>query len=229
MAYIKLFDLSYPHTERSIRDANPQTSYPALFKADGYEWVFPTPQPTYDPITQSVRETAPALSVLNKYEQRWEIVSLFQEYVDENNITHTVVEQEVAAVATNLSAKKAELIKQIDTDTDTLIQAVIGNRQSEYELAEREAAAYKTAGYPTSPVPPSVKSWADAKGVTSTAACDDILSAASGWRSAQAALRANRLLCKQQAAGAVDMGALSASRAQWMGDLETIKLSLGLK
>ena len=82
--YIRTTDNTYPHTESSIRAANPQTSFPALFRADGYEVVFPAPAPTYDPITQSVREIAPAQTVLGTWEQRWEIVALDAETVAAN-------------------------------------------------------------------------------------------------------------------------------------------------
>ena len=43
--YIRTNDNNYPHTEASIRAVNPQTSFPALFRADGYAVVFPAPQP----------------------------------------------------------------------------------------------------------------------------------------------------------------------------------------
>ena len=77
MAYIKLSDNSYPHTERDIRASNPQTSYPASFPCpDGYAVVFPAPQPAHDPITQSVREIAPVIAATGNYEQRWQIVAL---------------------------------------------------------------------------------------------------------------------------------------------------------
>ena len=45
------------------------------FPGAGYDVVFPAPQPTYDPITQGVREVAPEL-VNGHWEQRWEVVVL---------------------------------------------------------------------------------------------------------------------------------------------------------
>jgi len=71
-------------SESQIRNENPQTSFPALFRADGYEVVFPAPQPAYDPITQFVREIAPAQTVLGTWEQRWEIVALDVETIAAN-------------------------------------------------------------------------------------------------------------------------------------------------
>lgn len=85
MSYIKLSDQTYPHTERSIRSENPQTSYPAGFPTpEDYEWVFPAPQPAYDPITQYVREIAPVVAATGKYEQQFETVALDAETVAAN-------------------------------------------------------------------------------------------------------------------------------------------------
>lgn len=85
MSYIHKLSGQYPLTEWDIRAANPNTSFPAPFKApDDYAWVFPTPQPTYDSITHGVREIAPALSSKGEYEQQWEVYGLDSEQVAEN-------------------------------------------------------------------------------------------------------------------------------------------------
>ena len=128
MSYIKLSDSSYPHTERSIRSANPQTSYPAAFKADGYAWVFPAPQPVHDPITQSVREIAPALSALNKYEQRWKIVAL-----------------DVKTIAVNQSQTTEKLIQSIREATQIRLDAFAKTRNYDGILS---ACSYATSTVP---------------------------------------------------------------------------------
>lgn len=87
--YIRTEDNNYPHSESSIRSANPQTSFPALFRADGYEVVFPAPQPVFNVLTQSVREIAPALTVLGTWEQRWEVVALDAETIAVNQAAAT--------------------------------------------------------------------------------------------------------------------------------------------
>jgi len=75
--YIKLSDLTYPHTERSIKSENPQTSYPATFPVpEGYAIVFTAPQPTYDAITQFARQLPPLLTVKGTWEEQWEVVNL---------------------------------------------------------------------------------------------------------------------------------------------------------
>lgn len=123
-----------------------------------------------------------------------------------------------------LTAARANLIRQIDADTDAIYRAVQGDRAMEYVLAESDAKAYKAAGY-TGTVPDSVASWASAKGQTATWATDDILTTATGWRQAQSAIRATRLTCKEQARAATDLAPVVA---QWAGFLMTVKAALGV-
>lgn len=120
---------------------------------------------------------------------------------------------------------RAASILQIDADTDSLIRSVIGERSSEYELAEKEAFAFKVAGYPVT-VPSSVSAWAAAKGWTAKAAADSIIATATNWRSAQSTLRAERLLRKEQARTAVDAAALDLVAAQWAAFLTTLKAQM---
>ena len=132
----------------------------------------------------------------------------------------------IAAVeaARVLAAARANLIRQIDADTDAIYRAVQGDRAMEYVLAESDAKAYKSAGY-TGTVPDSVASWASAKGETATWATDDILTTARGWRQAQSAIRATRLTCKEQARTATDLAPVVA---QWAGFVVAIKTALGV-
>lgn len=96
----------YNISERDIRNLNPNTSFPTPFIApDEYAVVFPAPQPTHDPITQVVREITPVLTPKGHYEQQWEVVPRFVEYTDENNILHTVAEQEAAAIEADRKSK----------------------------------------------------------------------------------------------------------------------------
>jgi hypothetical protein len=120
----------------------------------------------------------------------------------------------------------AALIKQIDADVDAINLAVIGSRAQEYELAERHGLAYKDAGY-TGTVPSSVSSWATAKGWTATQAADDIIATASQWRTAQAAIRAQRLLRKEQVRAATDSAGITAAMAAWAGFVVAIRGQLG--
>ncbi len=142
-----------------------------------------------------------------------------------------ITKEELDALdAPSLADRKSAAVKQIDADTDAVIGAVIGNRASEYERAEAQATAYVAAGY-NGPVPACVQSWADAKvaqGWTAQTAADDILITANAWRPAQEAIRAQRLLRKEQARNAVDTAGVDAVLAQWAGFLVAIKGQLGV-
>ncbi len=100
MAYINLDNNAYPTTERDIRLANPNTSFPTPFvPPETYAWVFPTPQPTFNAITELCREIAPEL-LNGKYYQAWEVVAL-----------------EPEQIAANLATKQASLIQSITAAT----------------------------------------------------------------------------------------------------------------
>ena len=104
--YIRLSDNKYPVSESEIRAANPNTSYPQPFPVpEGHAWVFPIPQPTFDPVLQAARETTPQLTDKGVWEQRWAVVPRFAEYTDDHGVVHTVAEQESAAIATARDAQ----------------------------------------------------------------------------------------------------------------------------
>lgn len=101
MAYINTVTNQYPTSEQEIRVANPNTSFPSPFVApDPYVWVFPAPQPTFDPITHATQEATPEL-VNGHYEQRWNIVALSPEQS-----------------ASNLAAKKAQMVTVVNARRD---------------------------------------------------------------------------------------------------------------
>ncbi|MDZ7863391.1 hypothetical protein [Acidovorax sp.] len=119
------------------------------------------------------------------------------------------------------------LVAEIDADVDEIYGLAIGNRQAEYEEAERQAKAYTEAGY-TGPVPPMVQCWADPKGWTAEEAADEILQQAAIWRGAQQAIRAQRLALKEQARAAESPAALAAVRAGWSGVVAVVRAQLGV-
>jgi hypothetical protein len=139
------------------------------------------------------------------------------------------VSAKISAYFAPISIEKqiASTLYNIDADVDKIYATLMGNREAEYALAEKEALAYQAAGY-TGTVPPSVQAWSAAKAKTATWATDDILAAATGWRTAQGAIRTNRLARKEAARNAVDAAALATVQAQWAGFLAAIKPQLGL-
>lgn len=89
-------------SESEIRAANPNTSFPSPFiPPDDYAYVFPAPRPTYNPVTQAVRETTPELTVLGHWEQRWEVVELFETQEDRDT-----------AIAADAEAKRLASVPQ---------------------------------------------------------------------------------------------------------------------
>jgi hypothetical protein len=131
-----------------------------------------------------------------------------------------------------LESEKAAMTAKIDADADAIRFAVIGARATEYQLANEQAQAFADAGY-TGTVPEYVKSWVDAKaagGVNWTAkqAADDILATAALWLSAQAQIRAHRLMRKEQVRAASDMAGISSAMTAWNSFASAVRMQLGI-
>lgn len=126
-----------------------------------------------------------------------------------------------------LSDIKANVIRSIDADVDAIYAAVIGNRQAEYDLAEKDAQAYKAAGY-AGTVPASVQAWADAKKQTAKWAADDILATSANWRTLQADIRAYRLGRKEDARNAADVAGVDAVMTTWAEYVTRTRAALGV-
>lgn len=126
-----------------------------------------------------------------------------------------------------LQRLQANAVLLIDRDVDMIYAAVIGHRQAEYEAAEREAHAYADAGY-AGAAPSLVQAWASAKNWTGQQAADDILAQALAWRGAQAQIRAQRLLRKEQVRNAVDAPALDAVAEGWVAFVAAARAQFGI-
>ena len=211
MAYLNTTTNAYPVSEAEIRAEFPQTSFGTPFVApEPYRWVFPAPRPDHNAFTQYVREIPPALTQLGHYEQRWEVLNLSAEQV-----------------AASLATLKTNAVVAIDREVDAIYQAALGNRGPEYTGAELAAQAYADAGY-TGTVPADVQSWATAKGWTATAAANDILTEAAKLRTAKSAIRAARLLRKEQVRAAADGGQVTAAMVAWAGFAAAVRQQLGV-
>jgi hypothetical protein len=105
MTYINTTTGEYPVTERQIKEANPNVSFPKPFvPTSEYKLVFSAPKPEHTAIIQTAREVTPILTDKGHYEQQWEVVDTFSDYTDEEGVLHTKAEQEAAA---QLAAFKA--------------------------------------------------------------------------------------------------------------------------
>lgn len=98
-------------SESEIRTLNPNTSFPSPFvPPQGYAYVFPAPQPAYDPVTQRVQAATPELTVLDNWEQRWLVVELYADQEDKDAAIATDIEaKRVAAVPKEVTMRQARL------------------------------------------------------------------------------------------------------------------------
>lgn len=118
-------------------------------------------------------------------------------------------------------------VAQIDSDTDAIYGAVLGNRAQEYLDAEVAAQVYKDAGY-TGTVPDDVQCYATAKGWTAQQAADDILATAAAWRPAKSSIRANRLAAKEAVRDSLTISEVEAVLAWWVIFVVAIRTQLGI-
>lgn len=143
MPYINTNTNTYPLTERDIRAAHSNVSFPSPFRApEGYEWVFPTPQPTpSNSVLQRVREIAPTISSKGQWEQRWEVVDSFSDYTDDEGVLHTKAEQEAAALA----QRDAEQSQVIRTDRNKRLADCDWTQVADAPVDKAAWAAYRQA------------------------------------------------------------------------------------
>lgn len=122
---------------------------------------------------------------------------------------------------------KPSAIARIDSDVDVIYGAVVGNRATEYEAAEREAKAYADAGY-TGNAGMLVKSWAIAKGWSDEEATDDILAQAANWRGVMAAIRTQRLVSKEAIRSASNKSEFDSALSAWNSFVAQMRSNLGI-
>jgi hypothetical protein len=118
------------------------------------------------------------------------------------------------ALVPTLQVLIGNFIIKIDLDADALIRAVIGERASQYEGAEREALSYKAANY-TGNIPSKVQAWATAKNQTAQWAADSQVEMAVLWRNAENELYAKRLILKEAARNSTDVTELDTVKSGW--------------
>jgi hypothetical protein len=228
MAYLNTLTLQYPLTERDIREAHPNVSFNEVFTPpDDYAWVFPTPQPNYDQMSQFVILGAPNLTHLGHYEETWTIQPRFQTYTDQEGTVHTAVEQLAQVVAANLAARKAQLVNKVDDDVDAILKRCVGERTSEYQRAENQARAYKAGGY-IGNASKLVHDWAVIKGQTDAWAANNIIAQADTWIGAQDVIREHRLRAKESYRSATTEEQLNTTLATWGTFSNYIRGQLGI-
>jgi hypothetical protein len=127
--YINTITNQYPVSEADIKAQYPNTSFTVPFvPPDGYSWVFPTPQPSFNSIIEQVVETSPEFTAKGHWEQRWQVVSKFGEYTDQNGVIHSVADQETAVKTAAQAEKDLALQKNIEFSTQERLDTFARSR-----------------------------------------------------------------------------------------------------
>ncbi len=198
-----------------IAECNATNGFPPVGFTDaqalefGYAPVTPVPSPNFDIITQTCAEASP-VQVGGVWTQQWSITARSGE-----------------VIAAQLDTRKAMAVLNVDADVDAIYEQIMGNRASEYALAEHDAIMYKAAGYQGT-IPDSIQCWATAKAMTAVWATTNILDPATAWRGAQRAIRSNRLASKEAMRNAGTSGALTAAVQAWTGFVSFIRGQMGI-
>lgn len=203
----------YPVLEENFRYLYPSEVFPliltnAIVEPFGYAMYDFSPQPNHL-WPQELVEATPVKDEFGIWRQTWEVRDLTG-----------------ASLTSRIASRKAELERLVDRDVDQIYGATIGNRATEYTLAESEARAYISANY-TGPVPVTVQEWADVKGWTTRQAADDVVNAANTWRTAQLAIRKQRLSIKDQIRNASQPAVLDTTMSEWSQFVAYIATQLG--
>lgn len=157
MAYINTDTLEYPLTEQQvIAQAFPPNTTPArpFVAPEPFAWVFPTPQPEFDPITQGVRTTEPTLTVKGIWELPWEVYELDPDQAADN-LAHAVAQAREAAHRRINTAYTAL--------TETLAADYPENEQKSWPIQVQEASIVLAGGVGDTPW---IDAAATARGVT---------------------------------------------------------------
>ena len=106
-------------SESEIRAAFPNTSFPVPFSPpEGYAVLFASPQPTHDPITQTVRKTTPVLTDKGHWEQTWEVTALDAEAIAANQAAKAVADREAAKKAREVAVNNIKVTTQAGNTFD---------------------------------------------------------------------------------------------------------------
>lgn len=162
----------------------------------GYEMYDFSPRPEFT-WRQELVEVSPIKDQFGIWRQTWEV----------RNLNGAQIEQAKAA-------RINYLINKIDRDVDYLYSMVVGNRETEYLLAESEARAFAAALY-QGPVPTTVQDWASIKNWTPQQAADDVLFTANLWRNLQLSIRNNRLTYKNDLQSATSPEEIDSLDSAW--------------
>lgn len=135
-------------TQGEVRRMHSNTSLPRVWDANvcsalGIDPVLEAPKPEVTGYTQAVRNGA-TQDANGNWVQAWSVVDMFQDYTDDEGVTHTKADQE-AAYQADLDAKAAESVRtQRDAKLAESDWMVIKSAETGIALAA-EWATYRQA------------------------------------------------------------------------------------
>lgn len=134
---------------------------------------------------------------------------------------------EATEIATrDLDTYTRHALMVVDELSDVLVNAVIGRRDTEYLMAEKQAQEFVDAGYKGDTFP-YVDSWAQAKQSDQKWAADNIIETAANWRAVQSDMRAKRLKAKEDIRNAASVDIVDQIINQWRKYIAIITKQLG--
>jgi len=133
-----------------------------------------------------------------------------------------------ATMAKQLDDRKSQSIVSVDSDSDEVVNLVIGRRDTEYLMAEKQAQDFIASGY-NGDTYPYVSSWAAAKNATESWAADNIIDTANNWRLVQSDMRSKRLKAKEDIRNALTVDDVDTLVNTWKSYVLSVKNSLGVK
>ena len=153
-------------TQGEVRRMHSNTSLPRVWDANvcsalGIDPVFITPKPEVTGYTQAIRNGV-TQDANGNWVQAWSVVDMFQDYTDDEGVTHTKAEQEVAYQA-DLDAKAAASVRSTrdakiaETDWMALTDVTMSTEMAAYRQALRDITTHanfpnlQDSDWPTKP------------------------------------------------------------------------------
>ena len=153
-------------TQGEVRRMHSNTSLPRVWDANvcsalGIDPVLITPKPEVTGYTQAVRNGA-TQDAKGNWVQAWSVVDMFQDYTDDEGVTHTKADQE-AAYKADLDAKAAASVRSTrdakiaETDWMALTDVTMSTEMAAYRQALRDITTHanfpnlQDSDWPTKP------------------------------------------------------------------------------
>ena len=153
-------------TQGEVRRMHSNTSLPRVWDANvcsalGIDPVLETPKPEVTGYTQAVRNGA-TQDANGNWVQAWSVVDMFQDYTDDEGVTHTKADQEVTYQA-DLDAKAAASVRSTrdakiaETDWMALTDVTMSTEMAAYRQALRDITTHanfpnlQDSDWPTKP------------------------------------------------------------------------------